>query len=287
MDGCIGSLSQIRIPLDLKVLDLLPFKNQLVNVWLTRWPIWAFLAGRSAQDAIRRAIAHCQCVQQRLLEQRPSVHQRARQETLLPVSGGIQVFLDLEKAFDGVNRDVLFQRMHLLGVPPEIVIPLTEWHSDTGYFLSRQHCQHRIPVGTGVRQGCKAAPLLWNLLIGILFTDLSTVIDSEWLRKTKTSYADDFHFASEITCKADVLAFLSKLGTILDHMERLGLRLNPAKTEVLLRLTGSAHRKLLAQTTTRTPHGCWLRVPRANGKYTDLKIVDAVTYLGVRISYRN
>ena len=75
--------------------------------------------------------------------------------------GGISLFFDLTCAFDSVCRLTLFDHLRDLDTPMDLRNLLANWHSDTHYILTFQNQQIDVPVGRGVRQGCKIAPLLW------------------------------------------------------------------------------------------------------------------------------
>ena len=128
----------------------------------TMLPIWAYLPGRSTQDALRRVSQHCRDAQALMerLRSTPFTRQQGTQRHL--VAGGLQLFLDIERAFDMVSRESLFTKLGELGINPQIVLLLSLWHQDTKYHLNSNGEDHPIPVGRGVRQGCRAAPLLWN-----------------------------------------------------------------------------------------------------------------------------
>ena len=71
--------------------------------------------------------------------------------------------MDLRRAFDLVNRDVLWRILALGGIPPKLVNLISGLDSGTESAVS---CDGIItdyfPVDTGVRQGCVLAPTLFN-----------------------------------------------------------------------------------------------------------------------------
>ena len=70
--------------------------------------------------------------------------------------GGLQLYLDLTRAFDCVWRQLLFQHLYDLSVPAALYTLISSWHQDTHYNLSYEGKTVQIPVGVGLRQGCKA-----------------------------------------------------------------------------------------------------------------------------------
>ena len=129
-------------------------------VQLCSEPQFGFLPKRSALDAIARVTRHCNLIRTLVALQRRTV---ARQRTTKPeyaFCGGLQLLLDLRQAFDTVNRPRLFQFLHRRGTPIELLHIISSWHMDTHYNLIHNNSTTRIPVNVGLRQGCKAAPIL-------------------------------------------------------------------------------------------------------------------------------
>ncbi|GAA6108004.1 gamma-aminobutyric acid receptor subunit alpha-2-like [Tachysurus ichikawai] len=75
-------------------------------------------------------------------------------------------FIDLKAAFDTVCHTSLWSILHALGVPPKIVALFKLLYSNA------QSCvringrdSDSFPISSGVRQGCVAAPDLFNCII--------------------------------------------------------------------------------------------------------------------------
>ncbi|GAA6102574.1 gamma-aminobutyric acid receptor subunit alpha-2-like [Tachysurus ichikawai] len=82
-------------------------------------------------------------------------------------SFGFIGFIDLKAAFDTVCHTSLWSILHALGVPPKIVALFKLLYSNA------QSCvringrdSDWFPISSGVRQGCVAAPDLFNSIIG-------------------------------------------------------------------------------------------------------------------------
>ena len=84
-------------------------------------------------------------------------------------------FIDLQKAYDSVDRTLLWQVRARFGTPPQIIEVIRQFHdgmracgqSDDG------QCSERFEVAQGLRQGCVPSPLLFNLFFAeILFVAL-------------------------------------------------------------------------------------------------------------------
>ena len=144
-----------------------------------------------------------------LAAQRPTPFCRAKQTPRLRIAGGIGVFLDIERAFDMVSRPQLFTKLTAVGVPAPIAHILTLWHQETGYYLFSHGEETHIPVGRGLRQGCKAAPLLWNIYVLLFLAELSKHVDRQWILTCLNFYADDGQLGNAFRSEAALDTFFS------------------------------------------------------------------------------
>ena len=196
------------------------------------------------------------------------------------------MYLDLSKAFDSVVRDTLWNALRNIGISPQLLTLLEFLHLGSQYHVTNGQLCTQLLVTKGVRQGCKAAPLLWTVLVYELFQQLQQQTGPQWLRDYVTAFADDFNIAYPIHCSADLDKHLRCVGQLLDLMQTFGLKVNPEKCTVLLTLKGSASKDVLQQYT------CWqhgkrhLYIPCRTG-YTLMPIESAAQYLGVTLSYTN
>ena len=163
-------------------------------------------------------------------------------------------FVDLTKAFDTVNRDLLWNILRKFGCPPTFIAILQQFHTRMCAQVVMAGSQSSsFPVEVGVKQGCVLAPIIFNLLqVAITLAshrDLqsSVCVGIEYrldgglfnLRrpqaKTKTSsemisalqYADDAAFSS---LTADGLQ--RSLDVMSETYHRAGLIINTTKTEI-------------------------------------------------------
>lgn len=82
---------------------------------LTQYPQFAYLPKRGTQDAILRAAHHCFEVRQLLHQyRRPST--RSQDGTVPKLYGGFTLSLNLQRAFDTIPRDFLFNQLEKLAV---------------------------------------------------------------------------------------------------------------------------------------------------------------------------
>ena len=100
---------------------LIHLAMQDVQTYLVHFPLWSYVEHRSTLEAIRRVGSHCATVRQMVQHSRSTPHSRAMMLPRKSLFGGLQICLDLQRAFDQVNRYKLFSRLHELNVRPAII----------------------------------------------------------------------------------------------------------------------------------------------------------------------
>ena len=139
-------------------------------------------------------------------------------------------FVDLEKAFDGVPRKVLWWALRSLGVEEWAVRVIKGMYTDvkSRVRVNGQYSKE-FGVGVGVYQGSVLSPLLFILVLEALLGHLRTGVPWELL------YADD------LTVMADSLEeCIARLKVWKEGMERKGLRVNKKKTKLMVSRPGLA-----------------------------------------------
>ena len=163
---------------------------------LFRLPLYAFLPLRGTSEAICRVRQHCEQVRQIFIDHKFSIHQRASNRQFPSAAGGLLLSLDLTKAFDYVVRSKLFAALRQLGVSNEMINFLTHIYTDTSFVFTHRGQERFVHTFQGIRQGCKAAPILWACFSAVILESAEHQFGTEWLRQVVTTYADDFclHF---------------------------------------------------------------------------------------------
>jgi hypothetical protein len=254
---------------------------------LILFPIWGFMEHRSSSDAIRRVSLHCADVRQLLGLHRSTPQHRATGATRHQLYGGLQIFLDLQRAFDSVHRRKLFSRLQNLHISQSLIQLLMAWHENTVYFVQHDQVDSPVAIGRGVRQGCKAAPGLWNLFVILFLHDLMAHVPIQWIQSHLTIYADDFHIGAKFTTAHDFVCFHKTLGIIFWTLRSLELQINPGKSVALLELRGSHSHALRKQLVRRDRDGEKLRIFLPDGDEMQVPIHKSAKYLGMLISYSN
>ena len=77
------------------------------------------------------------------------------------------VFVDLTKAYNSVDRTVLYEALvRELGVSPGTVATLRRMYTDVQACVLRDsHLSAQFPVRLGVLQGCPASPIVFSLFL--------------------------------------------------------------------------------------------------------------------------
>lgn len=211
--------------------------------------------------------------------------QQISQLPKLVFCGGIQLFLDLTRAFDSVWRSRLFCHLAEIGVSSDLLSLISTWHENTHYVLTLHDNSTRIPVGLGLRQGCMIAPILWVAFMDLLLTQLRSKTGDAWIRANLTLYADDIHAGSCFQSAAQFQTTLVNFGHLLDTLEDLKLTLSYQKSFVIFQHAGTNSRAALKGHFKRHPEGMRILIPRRDGIKTPLPVRATAKYLGVIMSY--
>ncbi len=78
-------------------------------------------------------------------------------------------FIDLSKAFDTINRELLWKNLFKLGVPPKFLSILQQLHDGMqARVLMGELQSESFEVNVGVKQGCVLAPVLFNIFLSAI-----------------------------------------------------------------------------------------------------------------------
>ena len=168
-------------------------------------------------------------------------------------------FIDLKKAFDTVNREMLFAVLKKFGCPPTFLALVRALHSNNSAAVRiGSETSEPFETSMGVKQGCVLAPLLFNvfLLAVSLLTagagagepnpgvELRYRLDGgafnirRFAARTKVSYLTlrDLQYADDAAIVSnDPVELQDEMTRTNCQMERMGLVMNKTKTEVMHR----------------------------------------------------
>ena len=81
---------------------------------------YAYLISRQTTDALDRAYAHSQLINKQVASIRPDPFAASKRHSTL-LRGGIQLSLDLSKAFDRLPRAHLRKSLERIHTPPDLI----------------------------------------------------------------------------------------------------------------------------------------------------------------------
>jgi len=266
---------------------LIHLAMQDVQFHLVSFPVWSYQECRSTLEAIRHVSSHCAQVRQLIQHSRSTPHSRASGGHRSGLFGGIQLCIDLQRAFDQVNRFKLFSRLHELHVRPSIIALLTTWHESTIYYTQVDDQDFPIEIGRGVRQGCKAAPGLWSLFTLLFLHDLLNFVTLEWIQSHLTLYADDLHIGAMYESLEEFTEVLQVLGILFSTLTSLDMTINPNKSVAILEMRGAQCKQVRPCYVRRDSNGESLKILVPGHETMFIPIQKSTKYLGVIISYGN
>lgn len=198
-------------------------------------------------------------------------------------------FIDLSKAFDTINREMLWKQLAKLGVPPKFLSVLQQLHDGMKARVQTGELQSEsFEVNVGVKQGCVLAPVLFNLLLSAITSlfhralghedgvqiqyrldgSLFNIRRLQAHTRTKTCQICELQYADDCAILAHSPESMQyALNTVSTLYQSFGLQVNIKKTEVMSQLT----------TQSSSP-------PSFHINGTPIKTVDHFTYLGSTLS---
>ena len=159
-------------------------------------PLYANLPQRGTTECLLRVSQHCQQIRQLC---------RDRQTDNSPhgLFGGMQVSLDMEKAFDTVRRDLVLHALNQINLPPDVLHMIQTWLAPHKYHIPFKSLVGTIDASRGIKQGSTDAPILWTLCMYLIMQELLQRYSHAWLHDHLIVYADDVHLRWTLNSTAD------------------------------------------------------------------------------------
>ena len=164
-------------------------------------------------------------------------------------------FVDLAKAFDTVNRNLLWQILKRYGCPEKFIAVLRQFYDDTESRVAVGGDESSsFPVTMGVKQGCVIAPVLFNLYVMGVTSVLQQTINDALVPKLRFRYDRSVFDLKKLKARtrcqqssfmelqyADDCALIAHNADDLQQMldvvssayEKFGLSVSCTKTEIL------------------------------------------------------
>ena len=109
------------------------------------------------------------------------------------------VFVDFQKAFDSVDREVIWKLMQHYGFPPKYIAIIQQLYKDaTCQVIHEGKLTDSFQVKTGVRQGCILSPTIFLMVMDWIMRQ-STVGQKTSIQWTFTKQLEDLDFADDIS----------------------------------------------------------------------------------------
>ena len=251
--------------------------------WLSDKPQYAYIPGRSIDEAVLRACRNCDVIRDTLRRSAVTVHSQ-RQGTARPkCTGGAVLSLDLSRAFDALPRAVLAQSLRNAGVPASLCNAVLDVHEQCQYSIQHQRHAGTFSMEKGVRQGCVLSPLLFAAFTGHFFQLLQARTSEAWAAKWVTLFADDTLLQWQITEESDLQFLCRSVRATFRLFTELGMTVNASKSRLLLSLRGGVAKRWLRCKRHRTPTGHIISLGMP-AEPICIPHVDSATYLGVELS---
>ena len=255
---------------------LRPYLEQALH----RVPQFAYLRSRQTNDALDKVLSHCHQIRQQLGSYRNSIFDKRAGVQHRHFCGGLQVSLDLSKAFDRIPRARLYQALVRVGAPSDLASAIMYVHDSASIVLERHGLYETVPLASGIRQGCGLSPLLWLAFTLILYDDLLPICPADAI----TCFADDFHVQWNLAHPRDFRNACQQILRIFEVFENHGMTIATDKTVVLMAMKGPEVPKLLQEFVQRRGPDRLLVLPRTVGSLL-IPIKTSHKYLGVHIGY--
>ena len=281
-------------PVNLRPINLLPAEAKiLARIAAARlrplviqathmMPQFAYVSSRQCLDAIDRVLSHCSRIRELLRDQ----HRNAWRPSASGIShhaiGGLQLSLDLTKAYDRLPRPLLRAALERVGASEDLITLILYIHDSARILISRQNLEASVNMGRGVRQGCGLSPLLWICFTLLIHDRLSAYIPLE----AQTSYADDFHLQWEFETEQGCRNACRTVPKVISELQALGMDVSLGKTVIIWAIKGAKASKLLQEFTTKDKGERVFQVTTPTGLLT-LPLRRTHEYLGVKIGYHH
>ena len=125
------------------------------------FPLYAYLPNRSTADCLLRVSHHCRQVHD-------DCHMYSQDNSKDGMFGGLQVSLDMNKAFDSVSRNTVSLAIQGLQLPPDLQTMIRTLLSLHKYYIPHKKLVGEILAARGIRQGSKDGPILWTLCMHLV-----------------------------------------------------------------------------------------------------------------------
>ena len=248
-------------------------------------PQFAYLKRRGTREAILHAVKHIEEAKAlaELGQRRRRLH--VKHERGQQILGSLILSLDLSKAFDSVNRAGLMQALEDLGVEESTRSHVRQLHENTTYYMTVSGVPIAVSVTSGIKQGCKLAPILWSALTLALLDQLAANqgLTEREVNRLITLFADDFLAKGHFRSVDELEALLGHFEALFDLLQKVGLVTNPGKSMALFQVQGTQAQAVREIFTRKGPERRELCISHQ----IHVPICKSIVYLGVVLAFGN
>ena len=191
----------------------------------------------------------------------------------------------MSTAFDRLPRQYMQEALEWAQVDASLASLILETHCSCRYHIRHEGFESTVDMENGVSQGCTLAPLIWALYSVYLIHQLELRLHSTWPREALTLYADDTHCAWELNSLADLKFFIRSTVLLLSVYQQFGMKINPEKSALMIRLVGTHGSKWVRRHTLCIDNKPLFLFSHDLQTF-HIPIVKQAKYLGVVISYQ-
>jgi len=143
-------------------------------------------------------------------------------------------FIDFEKAFDSVDRNVILQLMHHYGIPPKFIKLIQAlYESSSCQVIHNGKLSESFEMSTGVRQGCLLSPMIFIMVIDWIMRKVEDQ-GKTGIQWTLTTQLHDLVYADDICLVSHKLQHMqTKTNNLQLIAEKTGLRVSKEKNNVM------------------------------------------------------
>ena len=179
-------------------------------------------------------------------------------------------------------RHYLLQSLEKISLPEDLISLILYIHDNALMCFSKGEASVTMETGSGIRQGCGLAPLLWVAFTVLLLDKFAEYLSIDQI----TGFADDLHMHWALNDPLHFRNACAQVGFILTDLAEMGMQVSTDKTVILLALTGPSYDKITAPYVQRRKKERYLKVVTRTGPVA-LPIKSSHVYLGVKISYHH
>ena len=242
-------------------------------------PQFAYLSNRQTSDSLDRVLTHCQQVRNKVSANRFNPFST---QNRIKFTGGMQLSLDLAKAFDRMPRHLLLMALERISLPEDLISLILYIHDNAVMRFQRGEEEVLVRAGSGIRQGCRLAPLLWASFTILIFDKFTHYLSLNQI----TGFADDLHVKWDIDEPRHFRNACAQVGYVISDLREMGMQVSTDKTVILLALAGQAYNKITGPYIQKRKKDRYLKIVISTGP-TQLPIKTSHKYLGVVISYQH